>query len=221
MIELSDVCKRYSTRKGMRLVLDRINLRVGPGERVGILGGNGAGKSTLIRLIGGAELPSSGTVRRGMSVSWPLAFGGAFQGSLTGIDNVRFVCRVYGASYERALPFVEDFSELGDYLREPVKKYSSGMRARLAFAISMAIEFDCFLIDEVIAVGDKRFHDKCNHELFEKRRDRAMLVVSHEPGMIREICTRACVLERGRLHEFNSVEAAYDYYDGKQREGNG
>ncbi|CAG9272193.1 ATP-binding protein [Burkholderia cepacia] len=213
MIELDDVRKYYSTRNGQRLVLDGVNLTINPGERIGILGRNGAGKSTIIRLISGSELPSSGRISRSMSVSWPLAFSGGFQGSLTGLDNLRFVCRVYQASFENALPFVEEFSELGEYLREPVKKYSSGMRARLAFAISMAVEFDCFLIDEVIAVGDRRFHEKCKYELFERRKDRAMILVSHDAITVKEYCDRACVLEGGRLHHFDEVDDAYDFYN--------
>lgn len=213
MIELNDVRKYYSTRNGQRLVLDGVNLTIAPGERIGILGRNGAGKSTIIRLISGSEMPSSGRVSRSMSVSWPLAFSGGFQGSLTGLDNLRFVCRIYRASFENALPFVEEFSELGEYLREPVKKYSSGMRARLAFAISMAIEFDCFLIDEVIAVGDRRFHEKCSYELFERRKDRAMVLVSHDAITVKEYCDRACVLEGGRLHHFDDIEDAYDFYN--------
>ncbi|WP_175882155.1 ATP-binding cassette domain-containing protein [Burkholderia sp. BCC0044] len=213
MIELDDVRKYYSTRNGQRLVLDGVNLTINPGERIGILGRNGAGKSTIIRLISGSELPSSGRISRSMSVSWPLAFSGGFQGSLTGLDNLRFVCRIYQASFENALPFVEEFSELGEYLREPVKKYSSGMRARLAFAISMAVEFDCFLIDEVIAVGDRRFHEKCKYELFERRKDRAMILVSHDAITVKEYCDRACVLEGGRLHHFDDVEDAYDFYN--------
>ncbi|WP_193097687.1 ABC transporter ATP-binding protein [Burkholderia sp. Z1] len=213
MIQLDDVRKYYSTRNGQRLVLDGVNLTINPGERIGILGRNGAGKSTIIRLISGSELPSSGRISRSMSVSWPLAFSGGFQGSLTGLDNLRFVCRVYEASFENALPFVEEFSELGEYLREPVKKYSSGMRARLAFAISMAVEFDCFLIDEVIAVGDRRFHEKCKYELFERRKDRAMILVSHDAVTVKEYCDRACVLEGGRLHHFDDVDDAYDFYN--------
>ena len=212
MIRLENVTKRYHTRAGVHTVLNRVSLDVRKGDKLGILGRNGAGKSTLIRIMSGAELPNGGRVTRRMSVSWPLAFGGAFQGSLTGIDNVRFICRVYGGDIQRALPFVEEFSELGKYLREPVKTYSSGMRARLAFAISMAIDFDCFLIDEVISVGDARFHEKCRHELFEKRRDRAMIIVSHEPHNIREHCARACVLEGGSLREFTDVESAYADY---------
>ena len=212
MIRLENVAKHYRTRAGAHTVLGGVNLQIRKGDKIGILGRNGAGKSTLIRIVSGAELPSAGQVTRTMAVSWPLAFGGAFQGSLTGLDNVRFISRVYGADFRSVIPFVEEFAELGKYMREPVKTYSSGMRARLAFAISMAIEFDCFLIDEVISVGDARFHEKCRHELFEKRRDRAMLIVSHEAHNIREHCSRACVLHNGQLHEFTDVDSAYSYY---------
>ncbi|WP_295421179.1 ABC transporter ATP-binding protein [Sulfurovum sp.] len=213
MIKLEDIVKKYHTREGSRVVLDHVNLEVKAGEKVGILGRNGAGKSTMIRLMSGAELPTSGHIYRGMSLSWPLAFGGAFQGSLTGIDNLRFISRIYGADYRDKIAFVEEFSELGAYLREPVKKYSSGMRARLAFAISMSIEFDCFLIDEIVAVGDRRFHEKCNRELFEKRRDRAMILVSHDPGYVREHCDHAAVLIAGKLYSFDHIDEAFAFYD--------
>jgi capsular polysaccharide transport system ATP-binding protein len=213
MIQLRGVSKRYRIRSGVHTVFNDLDLRIDRGEKVGILGRNGAGKSTLIRLMSGAELPTRGSVVRKMSVSWPLAFGGAFQGSLTGVDNVRFICRVYDADVKAAIPYVEAFSELGKYLREPVKTYSSGMCARLAFAISMAVEFDCFLIDEVISVGDHRFHEKCQQELFEKRRDRAMVIVSHEAHNIREHCERACVLHQGSLHHFADVDSAYAFYN--------
>jgi capsular polysaccharide transport system ATP-binding protein len=213
MIRLDNVVKHYRTRHGNHAVLKGVSLQLDKGDKLGILGRNGSGKSTLIRIISGAELPNDGRVVRKMSVSWPLAFGGSFQGSLTGMDNVRFICRVYGADFNAVLPFVQEFSELGKFFREPVKTYSSGMSARLAFAISMAIEFDCFLIDEVISVGDTRFHDKCRHELFEKRRDRALIVVSHEAHNIRDHCTRACVLRDGLLHEYPDVDAAYESYN--------
>jgi capsular polysaccharide transport system ATP-binding protein len=213
MIKLENIVKKYHTRAGSRIVLDHINLEVKRGEKIGILGRNGAGKSTLIRLMSGAELPTSGHIYRGMRLSWPLAFGGAFQGSLTGIDNLKFICRVYGADYRDKIAFVEEFSELGQYLREPIKKYSAGMRARLAFAISMSIEFDCFLIDEIVAVGDSRFHEKCNIELFEKRRDRSMILVSHDPGYIREHCDHAAVLIAGKLYSFDHIDEAFEFYD--------
>ena len=212
MITLNNITKVYDTRQGPRTVLDGINLRVAKGERLGVLGRNGAGKSTLIRLISGVERPTHGHIHRGISISWPLAFGGAFQGSLTGLDNIRFICRVYGVPIEPAIHYVEEFSELGIYLREPVKKYSSGMRARLAFGISMAVEFDCFLIDEIVAVGDDRFQEKSRIELFEKRADRAMIIVSHNADFIRAHCQHAAVLVNGKLHNFDQVEAAFDFY---------
>jgi capsular polysaccharide transport system ATP-binding protein len=216
VIRLEDVCKDYGVRHGRRRVLDRVNFTLMRGRNVGILGRNGAGKSTLIRLLSGAENPSSGRIHRHMSVSWPLAFVGAFQGHLTGIDNLKFVCRVYGVDWKPLLPFVEEFTELGIYLREPVLNYSVGMSMRLAFALSMAIEFDCFLIDEGMAVGDARFGHKCHVELFEKRRDRAFILVSHDPNIVRAYCERACVLHGGRLHDFDSVDEAYAFYESMQ-----
>lgn len=212
MIKLTNVSKSYATRTGPVTVFKDVNLKVGAGQKVGVLGRNGAGKSTIIRLISGAEMPSSGRVERRMSVSWPLAFGGAFQGTLTGLDNLRFISRVYGTSANDKIDFVEEFSELGTYFREPVRTYSAGMRARLAFAISMVVEFDCFLIDEIVAVGDARFTEKCRRELFEKRGDRAMIIVSHDREFIRQHCEQAAVLTGGLLHQFPSVEEAYQFY---------
>ena len=200
------------TRHGKSTVFSNLNLQIKTGEKIGILGRNGAGKSTLIRLISGAEQPTKGSVSRTMSVSWPLAFGGAFQSSLTGLDNLNFICRIYGANPADKIEYVQEFSELGKYLREPIKTYSSGMRARLAFAISMAIEFDCYLIDEVIAVGDARFHEKCQIELFEKRKDRSLIIVSHNSDVVKSHCERACVLTNGNLKEFNDINTAYDFY---------
>ncbi len=215
MITLRNVSKTYPTRQGPRQVLKDISLSIGMGEKIGIVGGNGAGKSTLIRLIGGVERPTSGYIERGMTVSWPLAFSGGFQGSLTGVDNLRFLCRIYDADADRALPLVEDFAELGHYLREPVSSYSTGMRSRLAFALSMAIEFDCYLIDETLAVGDERFKKKAGIELFEKRADRAMLIVSHMPNHIKKHCNTFCVLDRGRIERFDRAEDAYEHYTGR------
>jgi capsular polysaccharide transport system ATP-binding protein len=213
VISVENLSKVYPTRHGPHVVLDNVNFSVEKGRRIGILGRNGSGKSTLIRLISGVEPPTKGRVRRGISVSWPLAFSGGFQNYLTGLDNLRFICRIYGVNHADVLPFVEDFAELGAYLREPVMNYSNGMKARLAFALSMAIEFDCFLIDEVIAVGDSRFHEKCNIELFEKRNDRAMILVSHNPGVIKARCHSASVLVGGKLKSFDTVAEAYEFYE--------
>jgi capsular polysaccharide transport system ATP-binding protein len=217
MIEVQHVVKRYDTRRGAVTVLDDVNLTVHPGDKLGILGRNGAGKSTMIRLISGAERPTSGSIVRRMSVSWPLAFGGAFQGALTGLDNLRFICRIHAQEAKDKIPFVQEFSELGKYLYEPVNSYSSGMRARLAFAISMVVEFDCFLIDELIAVGDSRFNERCHRELFSKRGDRAMIIVSHQPGYVKEHCSRAAVLSNGCLLPFDDVDEALHVYEEQSR----
>jgi len=216
MLELKNICKSYPIHHGKseRLILDHVNFRIERGEKWGILGRNGAGKSTLIRIISGSDLPQSGSVTSDMSISWPLAFGGAFQGSLTGRDNVKLISRIYGVDFHRTLELVEDFAELGEYLNEPVKSYSSGMSSRLAFAISMSVEFDCFLIDEGMSVGDHRFHKKCDVELFEKRGDRAMIIVAHQVGLIREHCDHAAVLDKGRLIICDSVDEAIAMYEG-------
>lgn len=213
MIRLENVSKTYRTRRGHRHVLRGVDMTIGRGEKVGILGRNGAGKSTLIRLLTGAEMPTSGRIERTMKVSWPLAFGGAFQMHLTGLDNLKFICRVYGVDWRPLVPFVENFAELGVYFHEPVSHYSTGMASRLGFALSMAIEFDCFLIDESLVVGDARFHARCHEELFVKRRDRAYIIVSHDQNVIRQLCERACVLHDGRMIEFPSIDAAYEFYD--------
>ena len=215
MIAVENVSKIYSTRFGPRTILDSVNFRLERGRNFGILGQNGAGKSTLIRLISGAEKPTSGHITRGMSVSWPLAFGGAFQAHLTGLDNLKFVCRIHGVDYKPLVPFVEDFTELGIYFREPVMHYSTGMLTRLAFALSMAVEFDCFLIDEAMVVGDVRFHERCHIELFQKRKDRAFILVTHDADVIKLYCERASVLHEGKLHPFDTVDAAYDFYNNR------
>jgi capsular polysaccharide transport system ATP-binding protein len=212
MLSVEHVSKVYETRRGPYKVFDDISFTLERGRNIGILGRNGAGKSTMIRLISGAEWPTSGRIRRGMRVSWPLAFAGAFQGNLTGLDNLKFVCRVYGVPYKPLVPFVEEFTELGEFFREPVLHYSHGMMTRLAFALSMAIEFDCFLIDEAMIVGDVRFHERCHYELFQKRKDRAFILVSHDAETIKAYCENAVVLANGKLYTFPNVDAAYAFY---------
>jgi capsular polysaccharide transport system ATP-binding protein len=212
MIQCERLSKRYPMGSGHKQVFTNLDFQIGAGEHVGLLGRNGAGKTTLIKLLGGVEFPTSGKIRRQMSVSWPLGFGGGFQGSLTGYDNARFIGRIYGHEYEEIRDFVEDFTELGAQLKMPVKTYSSGMKARLAFALSLTIEFDCYLIDEVIMVGDADFHRKCHYELFEKRADRALILASHSPELIREFCDRALVLHQGRGNMYSDVNEALEVY---------
>lgn len=212
MIRCVNITKDYHVAKGQRRVLDRVNFELLPGQKLGVLGRNGAGKSTLIKIVGGVEVPTSGRVERMMSVSWPLAFGGAFQGSLSGLDNLRFICRIYSLEYVSTRKFVDDFAELGSQLVEPVKTYSSGMRARLAFALSIVIDFDCYLIDEVIMVGDARFLQRCQDELFNKKADRALIIVSHDLGFIREHCNRGAIIHDSKFRMCESVIEAVETY---------
>lgn len=213
MIRLEDISKHYETSGGLKHVLKNVDLQINPGEKVGILGSNGAGKSTLIRILGGITLPDSGSITQEMSLSWPLGFDTGVQGSITGLDNINFICRIYGVDVEDVLPFVESFAELGKDLYEPVRSYSSGMKARLNFAVSLSIDFDCMLIDEVLAVGDARFKERCFEELLVKRKERALVLVSHEADVIRDICDSAYVLLKGSLHHFSAVEDAYQFYN--------
>jgi capsular polysaccharide transport system ATP-binding protein len=212
MLSVEHVYKEYLTRHGRRPVLEDVSFRLERGKSFGILGRNGAGKSTLIRLISGAERPTSGRVVRRMRISWPLAFAGAFHMNLTGLDNLKFVCRLHGVDFRPLVPFVEEFTELGVYFREPVQHYSFGMMTRLAFALSMAVEFECFLIDEAMIAGDARFHERCNQELFVKRKDRARILVTHDTDIIKVLCEQVSVLHQGRLIDFPTVDEAVDYY---------
>jgi capsular polysaccharide transport system ATP-binding protein len=213
MIQCEGLTKSYPMGRGHKHVLKGLDFTVAKGEKIGLLGRNGAGKTTLIKLLGGVEMPTSGTIRRGMSISWPLGFGGGFQGSLTGYDNARFISRIYGQDYNAIKDYIEDFSELGRQLQMPVKTYSSGMRARLAFALSLVIEFDCYLVDEVIMVGDQNFQRKCHYELFEKRAGRSLILASHSAELVREYCDRAMILHEGYGQVYGDVEEALRIYD--------
>lgn len=212
MIICRKLSKEYAHAGARKQVLRNVDLVVEPGEKLALLGRNGAGKSTLIKLIGGVEMPTSGRITRHMTVSWPLGFAGGFQGSLTGYDNARFIARIYGRPYDDIRGYVEEFTELGAQLKMPVKTYSSGMRARLAFGLSLAIEFDCYLIDEIILVGDANFNRKCHVELFEKRGDRAMILASHSTETIRESCNRAALIHNSAIVTYDDVGEAITAY---------
>ncbi len=211
-IRVQNLVKEFPTESGHRRVLDDISFRVGLGERFAILGGNGAGKSTLIKLLSGLHLPTSGIIHRGLYMSWPLALGGGFEGEMTGYDNMRFISRIYNTPFDAMLDYVSDFSELGPYIYEPVRIYSDGMRARLALGISLSINFECLLIDEVLAVGDRRFQEKCHREIFEKRAHCGMILAIHDVNVVKSYCSQAMVLKGGRGRVFDDVHLACDIY---------
>ncbi|HTT78351.1 MAG TPA: ABC transporter ATP-binding protein [Stellaceae bacterium] len=214
MIRLSGVGKTYRTETGTHHeVLSGVTFAVAPGEKVALIGQNGAGKSTLVRLISGMELPTAGTIERTMSVSWPVGINGALANGMTANDNIRMICRLYDKPFRETQAMVEDFAQLEKYLSEPMSTFSAGMRARLNFALSLAVDFDCYLIDEIIAVGDYRFQRRCQEELFEKRADRSLILASHVAEHIRDYCSRAIIVHRGRAKEFDDLELALEIYN--------
>jgi len=212
MIQFEDVSKVYEGHGLTHRVFDRLTFRIGAGESIGICGANGVGKSTLLRLIAGIEHPTSGRVTRTLRTSWPIGFSSCFHMSMTGADNARFLARIYEQDEDAVLAFVEDFAQLGVYLNQPVETYSSGMVSRLAFGVSLAIEFECYIVDEVTAAGDVRFRRRCEAELL-ARRDRATLVMtSHDPYVLELYCTRGAVLYGGALTFFDTVAEACDVH---------
>jgi capsular polysaccharide transport system ATP-binding protein len=184
------------------------------GGRLGLLGRNGQGKTTLIKILGGVLWPTSGYFKWDMTSSWPLGLDGGFQGAMSGYDNVKFIARIYQCDPREIIGRVDEFAELGEALYKPMKYYSSGMRARLSFGISLAIEFDCYLIDEVIAVGDALFREKSNNQLFESSAERSFVIATHDTEFVRKMCDRVLIIESGRAKMFHDVDAAIDIYAG-------
>ena len=197
-VEAINVGKVFESEHGPHRALDGISFRVGAGQRMGILGPNGAGKSTLIKILSGLMLPTTGEVRRDLRLSWPLALGAGDGGELTGYDNVRFICRLYNLPFKDIFDYVADFSELGKHMYRQTRFYSSGMSMRLAFALSLAMDFECILIDEVLLVGDRRFQIKCHDELFGRRQHCGMIMAVHDAGVIKEYCQSVLILKNGR-----------------------
>lgn len=212
MIVVQNVTKQYKIRSGIKTVLDNISFTVGPSERIGILGVNGSGKSTIIRLIGGAEKPNSGKIERSMSVSWPIGISGGLQGTLSGIDNLKLICRIYNKPIDENRAFLEEFTEFGHYLYEPVANYSTGMRTKLGLGISLIIDFDCYLVDEALAVGDKNLQNKYK-DILNKRKTKSMILVSHAEKQIKENCETVYVLHNGGLTKYAHPNPAIEFYN--------
>ena len=212
MIEFIEVSKFYPVKKGRKTVLDRVSFQFPDHQNIGVLGRNGAGKSTLLRLIAGSELSDEGQILRRGKFSWPLGFSGGFNPELSGEENLRFVSRIYDADLREVTDFVKDFSELGRSLKEPVRTYSSGMRAKLAFGLSLAIDFDVYLIDEVMAVGDAQFRKKSRAAFEERRQTSSLIVVSHDMKTIRDYSDVIIILDQHQLKIYNDIDLAIEKY---------
>ncbi|NWG47503.1 MAG: ABC transporter ATP-binding protein [Alphaproteobacteria bacterium] len=212
-IELIDIAKSYRIGRKRHLVFEGLNLFIPKGRSVGLLGPNGAGKSTLLRMIGGSELPDRGRVVRNMTVSWPVGFSGFFQGNLSGVNNARFCARIYGRDPDEVVREVADFAELGGFMKAPIRTYSTGMRARLGFGLSMAIDFDCLLIDEILAVGDAGFRQKAQAALDQRRQRSGIILVSHATAPIIRNCDMVVVLGFGAPFVSDDVAGVAREYD--------
>ena len=217
MIFFDNVSKAYQIRKFRKQVLEGASFTINRGESVGICGANGAGKSTLMRLIAGVEMPTSGRITRTGTCSWPIGYSSCFQSSLTGADNARFIARIYGQSAEELLAYVEDFAQLGAYFHQPIYTYSAGMGARLAFGISLAINFDCYLVDEVTAAGDERFRHRCDEALHARRESGTLIMISHDANTLRSYCTRGAVLRDCKLTFYDTIDEAIEVHQEAQR----
>ncbi|MCK5903110.1 MAG: ABC transporter ATP-binding protein [Cocleimonas sp.] len=213
MIEFQNVSKAYALGSGKKVLLDKVSFRFEKGLNIGILGVNGAGKSTALRLIAGSEAADKGSILREGSFSWPLGFTAGFNSSLSGAENLRFICRIYAANIPKVLEEVADFSELGDALYEPVLTYSTGMKARLAFALSMSIQFDVYLVDEIMGVGDRLFQKKCQEAFVEKSKTSSIIMVSHNMTTIRDYSDVVLLLSDGQVHIYDDVEKAIAVYE--------
>jgi len=215
MIIVQDVHKRYQTDHGPgKWVLQGVSFTIPKKLSVGIVGANGAGKSTLLRIVGGVDQPNKGHVERHCRVSWPMGFGGGLQGSLTGRQNAKFVCRIHG--HEQDIPdrlaFIQDFAEIGDAFDEPIKTYSSGMKSRLQFGLSLAFDFDVYISDEVTSAGDSAFRAKAA-TAFKNLADRAgLIMVSHSDGTLKQFCQAGIWIDNGQAHWFDQIGDALKAY---------
>jgi capsular polysaccharide transport system ATP-binding protein len=219
MIQLENATKYYDVKGKRKYIMRDVTLTIPANTNVGIMGRNGAGKSTFLRMLGGIDFPNSGRIVSKNHFSWPMGLAGGVQGSLTGKENAKFVCRIYSRSERElkdTLQFVQDFSELGHYFEMPVKTYSSGMRARLGFALSLAFDFDYYLIDETLSVGDVKFREKCRQALQKVKDTRNILLVNHNTRPLKQLCEAGVVLNDGELTYFDNIDDAVTFYQTEQ-----
>ena len=218
-IRLENVSKTFWVKGRPRRVLQDVTLTLPPRTSVALLGRNGAGKSTFLSMIAGTLTPDTGRIITNGSVSWPVGFRGSFHRDLSGAQNTRFVARVYGVDTDALSAFVEAFAELGTHYHLPLRSYSSGMRARLSFGLSMGIAFDTYLIDEVTSVGDAAFKTKSRQMLMDRLQDSGAVMVSHSMEKLRTICTRGVVIEKGRLWWYEDIDEAIAHHHANMKTG--
>ncbi|ETO94514.1 ABC-type polysaccharide/polyol phosphate transport system, ATPase component [Legionella oakridgensis RV-2-2007] len=215
MIHAVNISKYYTVQGKKKEVFKDLSLTIRPGERIALMGRNGAGKSTLLRILCGIEKPSSGVVNITSSLSWPVGVSGGAVPNLTGRENVKFVCRLFMDDPEQVkekINFVKDFSEIGDYFEMPVQTYSSGMKARLAFGLSMAFDFDFYIVDEAFAVGDPAFKEKCRKIFDEKAENKGIIMVSHSTGLIKQFCDRGLFLHNNQIIQSDDINDIFELY---------
>jgi capsular polysaccharide transport system ATP-binding protein len=215
MIKLKNVSKSFKTKQGRKYILKDMSIVIPSDKNIGILGRNGTGKSTIMHMLGQIEFPDKGTITSDKSFSWPLGLRGGFVGNMTGKANIKFVCRLYGKSakeIQKTVDFVKEFSELDDYFDMPIRTYSSGMKSRLSFGLSLSFDFDYLLIDETLSVGDARFRKKSKEALLKKIETCNVLLVSHDMGTLRDICDVGIVVNNGKMRYFDNINSAIDEY---------
>ncbi len=221
MIELRNVTKSFRINGHTRTIVSNANIVFPTGHTVALLGRNGAGKSTLLQIIAGTTDLDEGDVIQKGTISWPIGFRGSFHPELTGAQNAKFIARIYGYDTTEVLEFSRDFAELGSYFDLPFKTYSSGMRSRLAFGVSMAVPFDTYLIDEVTSVGDASFREKCSAVLTERMKDASGIFVSHSMPQVKEMCDIGVILEKGQLSYYDDIDEAIAQHNANMRGHNG
>ena len=208
MIQLVNLNKKFLTPSGSKVVADNINVTFPTGEAVGLIGRNGAGKSTLMNMISGQIKPDSGNIKRTGTISWTVGFAGSFHRDMTGAQNTKFIARVYGVDTQELADYVEEFAELGPHFHVPVRNYSSGMKARLAFGVSIGIPFDTYLVDEVTAVGDAAFKRKSRIAFRDRMQNAGAIVVNHSMAQLKKLCKSGAILENGKLTYYDDIEEA-------------
>ncbi len=213
MIDLYNITKGFWVQEEYRIVLDDITFSLPPGRALGLLGRNGAGKSTLLQLIAGTMQPASGRIVRRGNISWPIGGANSFHKELTGLQNTRFLARVYGVDSDELVAFVEEFAAIGEHFEMPLRTYSSGMKSRLSFGVAMGIPFDLYLIDEVTGAGDASFRRKSKAVFKARIAQAGAIMISHSMNDMRNFCDCGLVLHNGRLLYFEDIEDAIAHHE--------